>query len=202
MIKKNLSWYKPGKKINVRDKMQTYTYTLSELPGKRFAKNFRPELTPEQMLVAGVFEGKYMNDGEGEYPSEWYTAAKKKGKLSVKADPSVNEFKIKSRLSLQKWRNNGWIPITEGDKDIRGWFQWYCRYWIGRRMPIIDEIQIKRWRAFIRHRGAIMASLKKMTLDKRPKTKSDMRLHRPKQRQALLQWAYKPYVKYNDKTDN
>jgi hypothetical protein len=196
MVHKKLSWYKPAKKIMVNDKMQRYSYVLSELPGKNFANNFKPELTPKQMLVAGVFEGKYMNDGENEYPSEWYRAAKNKGKLSDVPNPQLNQFKIKSRLSLKQWKKNGWIPIVKGDKDIRGWFQWYCRYWIGRRMAIVDDIQIKRWRSFIRHRGAIVASLKKMIPSKRPITKVAMRDHRPKQRQALLQWAYNPYVTY------
>jgi len=196
MTKKKLSWYKPGKKITVRDKMQNYTYKLSEPAGKNFAKNFRPQLSPGKILALGAFEGKYMNDGENEFPSEWYTAAKLKGKLSKKADPSVNLFKIKSRQSLQVWRKNGWIPIVRGDKDVRGWFQWYCRYWIGRRMPVVDEVQIKRWRAFVRHRGAIVASLRKMPASKRPHTKAELKKHRPKQRQALLQWAYNPFVAY------
>ena len=130
------------------------------------------------MLTMGVFEGKYINDGENEFPQEWYKEAKKKGKLCKKADPSVNFFKIKSRLSLQEWRNKGWIPVHKKDKDVRGWFQWYCRYWIGRRIPEVDIIQIKRWKSFARH----SAQVKKHASKKINK--------RIKQRQALLQWSW------------
>jgi hypothetical protein len=131
------------------------------------------------MLVMGVFEGKYMNDGEDEFPKEWYTEAKNNNKLSPgKADPSKNYFKIKSRLSLQEWQKRKWVPINKEDKDIRGWFQWYCRYWIGRRMPEVDSVQIKRWKAFARHYAQVKKNAKG-NLNKRPK-----------QRQALLQWSW------------
>lgn len=95
-------------------------------------------------------------------------------------------------MSLQHWRKKGWIPIVKGDPDIRGWFQWYCRYWIGRRLPNVDKAQIKRWRAFTRHRGQILASYKRMKNP--PISRKEKRKHRAKQRQALLQWAYNPYV--------
>lgn len=193
-MKHRLSWYKPGKKIVVKDKMQNYTYVLSEYPGKNFSPEFNPQLTPEKMLLLGVFEGKYMNDCENEFPIEWYEKAKAKGKLCDKPDPSINLFKVKSRLSLQTWRDKGWIPIVPTDKDVRGWFQWYCRYWIGRRMPEVDHVQIKRWRAFVRHAGSIGASIRRMKKEDVPKTKAEIKKHRPKQRQALLQWAYNPYI--------
>ncbi len=190
MSKHSISWYKPGRKIVVRDKMQNYTYTLTESPGKKFADDFKPDLTPQQMLALGVFEGKYMNDCEGEFPKEWYA----KAKTSDTPDVNLNLFKIKSRLSLQEWRKRGWIPIIEGDKDVRGWFQWYCRYWIGRRMPDVDRVQIARWNSFKRHRGQIIKSIKNMKPADRPKTKAQLHTHRPRQRQALLQWAYNPYI--------
>lgn len=196
MTKHSISWYKPGKTIHVKDKMQKdYSYKLLESPGKNFDKEFKPELTPKQMLILGVFEGKYLNDCENEFPKDWYSAAKKAGKLSLeKPNHKLNLFEIKSRLSLQEWRKRHWIPITKGDNDVRGWFQWYCRYWIGRRDPNVDTIQIKRWKAFIRHRGQIIHSLKAMKKEKRPKTKDELKKHRPRQRQALLQWAYNPFV--------
>lgn len=190
MVKHKLKWYKPGRKIVVRDKMQNYTYTLSEYPGKNFAKDFKPEVTPAKMLSLGVFEGKYINDGEHEYPVEWYD----KAKLSYTSDPSINLFEVKSRLSLNEWRKRKWIPIVPQDKDVRGWFQWYCRYWLGRRMPEVDIVQIKRWKAFKRHHGQVLKSLSKIPTNKRPKTKAQMKQHRPRQRQALLQWAYNPFI--------
>lgn len=187
-------WFRPGKTVRVRDKMQkNYTYRLVAPRGKRFALDFRPELTPKQMLRMGVFEGKYLNDCIYELPREWYKSALLHGKLSPEsADSSVNEFKVKSRQSLKTWRRNRWVPVNKNDRDVRGWFQWYCRYWLGRRQPDVDAIQIGRWRAFVRHAGQILASYKRMGSP--PKTKTQKMQHRPKQRQALLQWAYNPYI--------
>ncbi len=159
-----------------------YTYQLSEPIGKNFHPDFTPQFSPKEMLSLGVFEGKYLNDCTSEFPREWYEEALKKNKLSPeKADPSLNYFGIKSRQSLSVWREKGWI--TPDDPDIRGWFQWYCRYYLGRRDPVLDERQIKRWRAFRRHLGQI----------KKNCSPGDL-FCRPKQRQALLQWAYDPFV--------
>ena len=180
-----LRWFEPGREVVVRDKMQSYTYVLTARPGRDFPPEFAPELTPQQMLELGVFEGKYLNDCVAELPAEWYAAALGRGKLSpAGADPSVNLFRVKSRKSLAYWREKGWIPIAPGDRDVRGWFQWYCRYWLGRRQPAVDAAQIRRWRAFVRHRAQL---LKNST----PAQRRDP-LHRRVQRQALLQWAYHP----------
>lgn len=186
------SWFKSGRKIQVKDKMQQYTYYLTynagtniknggpDIEGKTIRyEQFEPYYTPQQMLVMGVFEGKYMNDCEDEFPKEWFIAAKNRNKLRPgKADISANYFKIKSRLSLQEWKKRGWIPCHSKDRDIRGWFQWYCRYWIGRRIPEVDEIQIKRWSSFKRHSAQVIKNARNK-LNKRTK-----------QRQALLQWAW------------
>ncbi len=191
-----LKWYKPGRVIVVHDKMQKgYSYTLVGRAGRDFDPDFDPYLTPGEMLAYGVFEGKYLCDCTEEFPAEWYTVARGLGKLLDVADPSINLFGIKSRLSLQEWRKRGWIPIVEGDRDVRGWFQWYCRYWIGRRDPNVDHVQIARWKSFVRHAGQIRASIRKMKKEKRPKTRAGLMKHRPRQRQALLQWAYNPFVK-------
>jgi hypothetical protein len=183
-MRKPLSWYKKDRVVTVNNKMQTdYSYILTENPGKNFDKGFKPEISPIEMLIMGIFEGKYLNDCFNEYPIEFYN----KSKLSVKADPSVNLFKIKSRQSLSTWRKKKWII----EPDPRGWFEWYCRYWLGRRIPAVDKIQIARHNSFVRHRGQINASIKKMKV--KPTTKKQMMNHRPKQRQALLQWAYDPF---------
>lgn len=172
-----ISWFTIGKTIKVHDKMQTgYSYKLSAPYGKDFDPDFKPQLTPKEMLKYGVFEGKYLNDCRDEFPLEWFSSAK----LSPeRADPSVNFFKIKSRQSLQEWQRKHWIL----QPDVRGWFQWYCRYFIGRRIPDIDKVQIARWRAFARHRGQIVKNCNKKDLE-----------CRPRQRQALLQWAYDPFI--------
>jgi len=169
--------YNPGRIIKVNDKMQKgYTYVLISRYGRDFAKDFKPFYSPQKILKMGAFEGKYLNDCTKEFPKEWF----KNGKFSQeKADPKVNCFKIKSRQSLKEWNRKKWIIKP----DVRGWFQWYCRYYIGRRIPKIDRIQINRWKAFKRHVGQIKANCKAKDIQ-----------CRPKQRQALLQWAYNPFI--------
>ncbi|MBD3330552.1 hypothetical protein GF354_03400 [Candidatus Peregrinibacteria bacterium] len=173
--------FKVGDEIRVSDNMQKgYKYILQEKVGKNFHEDFTPELSPAQMLKYGVFEGKYLNDCYKEFPREWFEGAIKK--LSpAKPDISKNRFKIKSRQSLKVWKRKGWI-LPE-DPDVRGWFQWYCRYYIGRRDEVLDSRQIKRWRAFNRHKAQVLKNCEKKDLK-----------CRPKQRQALLQWAYNPFI--------
>lgn len=161
------------KKITVHDKMQNgYTYCLTEPVGKNFAKDFKPELTPKQMLALGVFGGKYLTDCKKEFPAEWF----KRARLSPgRHDKNLNYFKVDASESLKEWQRKGWIVPD----DPRGWFQWYCRYYMGRRIPGYDEIQIKRWKAIARHIGQIKKHCKPGDLT-----------CRPRQRQALLHWGY------------
>jgi hypothetical protein len=172
--------FKIGKTITCRNKMDRgYEYTLTapygavQIPGY-----FEPNFTPGEMLAHGVFEGKYMNDCLLEFPKEWFLGAKHN--LSpTHPDVNCNYFKIKSRQSLKIWQQKGWLYGA----DNRGWFQWYCRYYCGRRDAAIDEIQIKRWRAFKRHYGQVVKNC--------PANDGANGVWcRPKQRQALLQWAY------------
>ena len=162
--------------ICVHDKMQqNYIYERLEPIGENFAADFKPELTPEQMLALGVFEGHYLNDCQDEFPKEWFENAK----LDLqKPNIECNCFKIKSRQPLSVWQQKGWIV----GPDVRGWFQWYCRYYMGRRIEDVDDIQIKRWKAFIRHKAQIEHHCQMLDFD-----------CRRKQRQALLQWAYNPF---------
>lgn len=173
--------YHVGDKIEVNDKMQRrYVYVLSAPMGEDFAEGFRPEVSPAEMLRLGVFEGKYLNDCRGEFPREWYENAEER--MSVgKADAGKNCFGVKSRQPLSVWRERGWIG--PGDPDVRGWFQWYCRYWLGRRDEKLDGRQIRRWRAFRRHRAQVKKNCKLGDVE-----------CRKKQRQALLQWAYDPFI--------
>jgi hypothetical protein len=176
-----ISQYFINQEIVIDDKMQSnYTYWLEKEIGdltdglKNFG--FEPQLTPQEMLNLGVFEGKYLNDCFSEFPEEWLLTSKKK--RSEIANTNLNYFGVKSRMSLKEWKKRGWII---GD-DPRGWFQWYCRYYLGRR-TYYDEKQIKRWKSFKRHLGQIKANCKKGDLN-----------CRPRQRQALLQWAYDPFI--------
>lgn len=161
------------KAISVNDKMQQgYKYVLEEPEGKSFHPDFKPDLTPKQMLSMGVFGGKYMTDCQKEFPKEWFKNAKLSPKFHNK---ELNYFKVDASKPLSYWRMKGWIhPI-----DPRGWFQWYCRYYMGRRFPEEDQRQIKRWKAMTRH----IAQIKKNCIP------GDLNC-RPRQRQALLHWAY------------
>lgn len=173
--------YKPGLVITVNNKIQKdYSYVLTELYGfAGFPADFCPEVSPDRMLELGVFEGKYINDCTSEYPKEWYEKAIKANSLSENPDVQRNCFRIKSRQSLKVWQRNGWIY----GYDLRGWFEWYCRFFLGRRDSEIDKIQIGRWKAFRRH----VSQVEKNCIP------SDIEC-RPRQRQALLQWAYNPFV--------
>jgi hypothetical protein len=191
--------FKKGTRITVYNKMEEgYSYVLAENPGKNFAPGFEPDYTPAEMLEMGVFEGKYFNDCLLQYPKEWFFKAIEKGKLSPEgANPECNYFKVKSRLNLQEWQDYGWVPRPDDviskkhpilsnydvNPDIRGWMSWYASYTCGRRIPEIDEIQIKRWKAMKRHVAQIKKNCKKGDLD-----------CRPRQRQALLQWAIKATI--------
>jgi hypothetical protein len=161
-----------AKEIIVADLMQNnYRYLLTEPEGKNFDKRFRPELTPKQMLEMGVFGGKYMTDCQSEFPSDWYTHAKLCHEFH---DPNLNYFGVNASQSLAVWRKKGWI----NPDDPRGWFQWYCRYYMGRRHGD-DDRQIKRWLAMKRH----------LTQIKNNCNPGDLSC-RIRQRQALLHWAY------------
>lgn len=159
--------------VIVNDKMQkNYRYVCSEPVGKNFDPEFKPELAPQEMLALGVFGGKYMTDCRKEFPASWFTKAKL---CPERHDPSLNCFKVNASQPLSVWRKKAWIY----DEDPRGWFQWYCRYYMGRRIPEEDARQIKRWKAIRRH----IAQLKKYCPGKGPEC-------RPRQRQAVLHWAY------------
>jgi len=160
------------KKIKVNDKMQRgYAYELTEPTGKNFHQQFKPELTPKQMLKLGVFGGKYMTDCRKEFPGSWFEQAKL---CSERHDPDLNFFGVNASQPLSVWREKGWVHPD----DPRGWFQWYCRYYLGRRHED-DGRQIKRWKAMRRHIGQIEKNCHEGDL-----------YCRKKQRQALLHWAY------------
>ena len=159
--------------VVVNDKMQRgYRYQLVASAGRNFDPAFTPELTPKEMLRLGVFGGKYMTDCRKEFPKSWFAGAK----LSPgKRDPSVNNFGVDASQPLSVWRRKGWIH----QDDPRGWFQWYCRYYLGRRMPDEDRRQIRRWTAIRRHVRQIERNCEPADLT-----------CRKRQRQALLHWAY------------
>jgi hypothetical protein len=174
--------YKKGTIIKVHNKMQKdYEYELSENPGENMASDFKPRYTPLQMLKEGVFGGKYCNDQILEFPASWY----KDGRFSPEGNNTlVNRFKGESRTPLKNWVDEGWLNSI----DPRGWFEWYMRYYLGRRVEddfngqSYDRYQINRWKSFARHFGQVKANC----------DANDMEC-RAKQRQALLQWSWPAY---------
>jgi hypothetical protein len=158
--------------IVVNDKMQRgYSYVLTAPAGRSFDPAFTPELTPAEMLQLGVFCGKYMTDCRDEFPASWFSHAR----LSPDGrDCSLNFFGVSASQPLSVWRAKGWIHPD----DPRGWFQWYCRYYAGRRMED-DARQIGRWKAIRRHVRQIEKNCERGDL-----------FCRKRQRQALLHWAY------------
>ena len=159
LMEKKQSRGSKSKFVTVNDRMQNgYGYELSEPMGRNFDPEFKPELTPQQMLALGVFCGKYMTDGENEFPKSWF----KHAKLAPSGrDCSLNYFGVGA------------------SRPLSGWFQWYCRYYLGRRAPEEDKRQIKRWKAFRRHIAQV-----------RMNCEQGDPFCRPRQRQALLHWAY------------
>jgi hypothetical protein len=159
-------------RVLVNDLMQRgYEYTLTAPVGRRFHPDFRPDLTPREMLSLGVFGGKYLTDCRAEFPASWYANAKL---CHERHDPALNFFGVNASQPLAVWRKKGWIYR----EDPRGWFQWYCRYYLGRRCPD-DERQIRRWSALRRHVAQLRGACRPGDLS-----------CRPRQRQALLHWAY------------
>jgi len=151
-----------------------YSYTLSQPIGRNFHPDFKPDLTPKELLALGVFGGRYMRDCHKEFPQSWFTHAKEHPHSIAGHSKELNYFNVDASQPLTVWKRKGWIH----PQDPRGWFQWYCRYYLGRRTED-DERQIKRWKQMKRH----VAQVKK-------NCKRGDKACRPKQRQALLHWAY------------
>lgn len=159
------------RKVHVKDSFQEYSYDLTEPIGKNFNPEFNPKLSPKEMLKLGVFDGNYTGYDYGEFPEDWLAGAR----LSEKGDSKSNFFEVSASQPLKVWQEKGWIY----EDDLRGWFQWYCRYYMGRRIPTEDMRQIKRWKAIRRHASQV----------KKYCSPRDLTCRR-KQRQALLHWAY------------
>ena len=194
-----LAQFSKGDTIYVWNKMRKgYSYRLDAAPGDRksWPADFRPAADPGEILALGAFGGRYLNDCVLEFPAEWFWRAGLLGKLAPEAplggNIELNALAIDSRLPLDEWRTAGWVPggkrLTGAravlsdparNPDERGWFQWYCRYWMGRRIPELDTVQIQRWRNFRRHYGAVKGAC----------AAGDLTC-RPRQRQALLHWAW------------
>lgn len=160
--------------MHVDEAYQTgYSYSLSEPMGKHFRSDFTPELTPSEMLHLGIFGGDYFTEPPKEFPAEWFAGVQ----LSTigTADKNLNYFKTNASQPLKVWQQKGWLYF----EDPKGWFLWYCRYFMGRRIPEEDDRQIRRWQAIKRHVAQVQKACQPGDVS-----------CRPRQRQALLHWAY------------
>lgn len=160
--------------ISVSEAYQTgYQYPLTAPTGKEFADDFKPGLTPKEMLQLGVFGSDYFPEVPSEFPADWFDGVELSGGAGRLA--SRNYFKVNASQPLKEWQRKDWIY----EEDPHGWFLWYCRYYSGRRIPAEDARQIKRWRNMRRHVSQLQSHC--MTGDVQCQ---------PRRRQALLHWAY------------
>lgn len=137
---------------------------------------FQPDLSPMRMLQIGVFDGCYFRGEESlmsEYPAEWW----EKARIASVPTLSMNFFGVSSATSYDRWTAENRME----DTDPLGWFQWYCRMSLGRRVPSVDEIQIRRWASAKRRlEDAVIAE------NSGPRSQS-------LRRQELIHWACDPY---------
>ncbi|KAL1597296.1 hypothetical protein SLS60_008880 [Paraconiothyrium brasiliense] len=124
--------------------------------------DFTPNKSPADIIREGCFGGSYwrplyskrlgttIQDDWRELPAEW-TAGLDVDQYMINPDydPEINKHGVACGQSIEQWEENGWIAH---DYDVRGWFQWYCRFWIGRRCED-DERQISRWKKCVGETG-------------------------------------------------
>ncbi len=164
------------KTVLVNDRMQRgYRYVLTAPVGAQFDPRFKPQLSPKEMLALGVFGGVYLRDCVNEFPKDWFKRARFQKDGVYRQDRTLNHFGVRASQPLSVWRQKGWIYRD----DPRGWFQWYCRYYQGRRLPEEDERQIRRWLNMKRHVRQLKAHCR-----------AGDETCQPRRRQALLHWAY------------
>lgn len=138
--------------------------------GSKFDERFRPSYTPLEMLKLGIFGGAYFSDPSHKRGTPPVVFTLDKNLWGRKEpDPQVNKYGVLAGASLEFWKEKNLIHSD----DPAGWFQWYIKYYYGRRHSD-DDRQIKRWRSFVARHGAQCYG----------------KPGRLRQRQALLQWAW------------
>jgi len=158
---------------------------------------FSPNMTPKEVLQAGSFGGtyfrpiyssvtklKYGKEVWQELPSDWLEGLDIRTRVSSSLyDASRNKYKVKCGASLEEWESSGWMR----EQDPYGWFQWYCRFYQGRRTED-DSRQIGRWSNCAGEKGRWKNNL----ISKIVKAGCawDNTNISPVVRQTLLHWAY------------
>jgi len=158
---------------------------------------FKPNLTPKEVLQMGSFGGtyfrpiyssvtktKYGKEVWQELPQSWLEGLDIRTQVSSSIyDPAKNKYKVKCGASLEEWENSGWMH----KQDPYGWFQWFCRFYQGRRTDD-DERQIGRWSKCAGEKGRWKNNL----ISKIVKSGCawDNYAVSPVVRQTLQHWAY------------
>jgi hypothetical protein len=123
---------------------------------------FLSNKSPEEVLREGCFGGSYFRplrsqklgitiaDDHKELPPSWISGLDVSRYLTSQTyNPDVNKFKVACGQSIEEWEAAGWI---NHDYDVRGWFQWYTRFFQGRRCED-DDRQVSRWRKCVGDTG-------------------------------------------------
>ena len=152
--------------------------------------DFGANKTPIEVITEGAFRGTYFRDIYSGINGKWYKTSWKefdqlkdidqKCYCSSYYDASFNKYNVKCGTSLRSWENKGWI----NEINPYGWFQWYFRYWLGRRSGD-DERQINRRKKTV---SRFRVKLVKMIKDAGGKF-DEYSISR-KIRQILLHWGY------------
>ena len=160
---------------------------------------FKPNLTPKQVLRMGSFGGTYFRNIQSNvtgkkhsgknaiksFPKDWLHGIDLEKKvLSQNYDKNVNTYKVKCGSSLEAWETSNWIV----KQDPYGWFQWYCRFYMGRRTKD-DQRQIDRWLKITGPKGRFRRTLMNKII-KGGKDYNDKSVS-PVIRQVLQHWGYK-----------
>ena len=152
--------------------------------------DFGANKMPVEIIREDAFGGTYFRDIYSGVTGEWYKKLWKKFDqlkdidqkfyCSDYYDRSINRYSVKCRTSLRFWENKGCINET----DPYSWFQWYFRYWLGRRLKD-NKKQIDRWKGIVsRFRGKLVEMIKDAG------SKFDDYSISPKIRKILLHWGY------------
>tara|TARA_B100001057_G_scaffold219295_1_gene219604 strand:- start:129 stop:749 length:621 start_codon:yes stop_codon:yes gene_type:complete len=196
-ISRRSSKRKSRKRINTTRKMEKKKITPKTLHFKDFPE-FKPNLTPKQVLQSGSFGGTYFRDIHSnvtkknykgkevikEFPKHWFNGLDIDTMItSQNYDKKLNKYGVKCGSSLEAWEGSGWID----KQDPYGWFQWYCRFYRGRRTDD-DKRQIDRWLKLAGPKGRFKNRLLNM-IKKKGVSKNDFTVS-PVIRQVLLHWAY------------
>ena len=173
------------------------TFTAKDSKVQQLLKDFHPNRSPEQVLRAGSFGGTYFrpivsavtntkyNAQEvlkDTLPKEWVDGLAANMLTSATYRPQINKFGVKCGGSLGMWESSGWIA----DADPYGWFQWYCRFYQGRRSSD-DARQISRCLSSAGPKGRFRSQLCNKILA--AQTSFDNRSISPVIRQTLLHWG-------------